>query len=73
MKKFLIVVICLLTVTTTQADLLDQIIKLIEDYKQSKEILVSDTKYIVSSVDSLQNQYLNDSTIVVKTFKKIIQ
>ena len=78
MKKYLLVVISLVTIATVQAqDLLDSFIKLLTDVKAAKEIVIKDSKEVkdtfVATTDSLYNYYQNDSIKIINLIKDIKQ
>lgn len=76
MKKYLLVVISLVTIATVQAqDLLDSFIKLLTDVKAAKEIVIKDSKEVkdifVATTDSLYTYYQNDSIKIINLIKDI--
>ena len=71
MKKLILILIGIFTIATISAtDLVDKVIKLLNDYKEVKQEVVTGAEQVIATADSLRTYCMNDTTFQ-KTMKKI--
>lgn len=79
MKKSLMLLLVSITLATESLypqDILDKLIKVLQDIKEAKEVITEDSKDLKETViqytDSLQDYLKNDTTIVPSNIKKLL-